>query len=813
MEASVQQTNRPFRVDVLGAAPVAVADEPRLLLFIANTAAERELLQEYSASLPAGAPKPVWISIEGREETIRHDGLTEMLAEAPDLRLTPVGVLWRGGGERASGRIRAAWAQERLLTNDRLQRRTIKSHPERCAILYGEDAFRSALKARFARTAEATEELGPFADYIARQAALTVQRDSRKFVQGPAKLPRFVAPAVWARVDFQTRLAEIARDQGRPLDEVRQEARACLSELIPRARPFYVALGNAILRFARRLGYEEHIVYAKEEVERVRQTALTKPTAFLFTHKSHVDGMVLMNATYDEEFPLVHMIGGNNMAFLGMGYVMRQSGTVFIRRATKGDDVYKAALRHYLAYLLEKRFPIAWSLEGTRSRNGKLMPPRFGILKYVVEAAAKNSMSDLHLFPVSIYYDLIAEVTDYAHEQTGGAKRPESLAWFADYLRSLRKPLGRLSMAFGEPVVVDASQDEYRSSAGQDPDAFSIALQKLGFEASVSANNATPITPSAVMALVLSRAAPQALTEEEASADLVALLRWAGRRNIPMTEDLKAGDESRVRAVAEAMIEVGVVSRYDEGLEPVFAVSPDQYFAASYYRNSVVHFFVDKAICELAALKAAEVEDGAPLNAFWTEIAALRDLFKFEFFYPEWETHQAQLRKELARWDSGWETLLASGQAAKLLSRGQPLLAHAVLRPFAEAYTVVADVLLHLEPGADDGEKPVVAAALKLGKQLYLQRRIAGLESVGRLMFSNGYRLAANRGLFDVAGDVTGARVGFLRELSDVARRIRQIEAICTHERAQAQVGVRGLASTLAADEKRSVKQTADSLR
>ncbi|MEO0563497.1 MAG: hypothetical protein AAF125_15420, partial [Chloroflexota bacterium] len=178
-----------------------------------------------------------------------------------------------------------------------------------------------------------------------------------------------------------------------------------------------------------------------------------------------------------------------------------------------------------------------------RSRNGKLMPPRFGILKYVVEAAEKGEMKDLTIVPISIYYDLIAELGDYAKEQTGATKRKESFAWFTGYLRSLRKPLGRISFGLGDPVVVDTTSERFVAARDEGQSSLSIELQKLAFEASVNVNAVTPITPSSLICLALTGAAPQALTAEELVSHVWRLRDWALARGCAMTDELKTVTE------------------------------------------------------------------------------------------------------------------------------------------------------------------------------------------------------------------------------------------------------------------------------
>src|SRR5207247_7828885 len=125
-----------------------------------------------------------------------------------------------------------------------------------------------------------------------------------------------------------------------------------------------------------------------------------------------------------------HTAGGINMNFFPMGGLMRRTGIFFIRRSFKDNEVYKFVLRQYIDYLIEKRFPLEWYIEGGRSRSGKLLPPRFGLLAYVVDSYRRGRADDVALIPVSIAYDQISDVQDYAHEQRGGVKQRESFGWF-----------------------------------------------------------------------------------------------------------------------------------------------------------------------------------------------------------------------------------------------------------------------------------------------------------------------------------------------------------------------------------------------
>jgi len=235
---------------------------------------------------------------------------------------------------------------------------------------------------------------------------------------------------------------------------------------------------------------------------------------------------------------------------------------------------------------------------------------------------------------------------------------------------------------------------------------------------------------------------------------------------------------SQVQELADAMRGMGLLIRYDEGTDTVFGIEPSQHLMASYYRNTIIHHFVNKAILEVALLKASEAPQDETEQVFWDETLRLRDFFKFEFFYPSKKKFRKQLCAELERHDPQWESRLKAGrQETRLMLREmQPLLAHATLLPFVEAYSVVFDLLARLDAAEGLQEEECIARALKVGKQAYLQRRITSEASIGKLLFQNGYKLAQNFALTDPgADDLSSRRHQLLKDFKDLSRKLEGI--------------------------------------
>jgi glycerol-3-phosphate O-acyltransferase len=294
--------------------------------------------------------------------------------------------------------------------------------------------------------------------------------------------------------------------------------------------------------------------------------------------------------------------------------------------------------------------------------------------------------------------------------------------------------------------------------------------------------------------LALLGAGDRALSLEETATALRNIVDYVRRRRLPTTTELRDLDTTAgLKRALDALVGSGVVSRFAEGPEAVYAIGPDQHLTAAYYRNTIIHFFVNGAIAELALLAAAEERVAGPTVAFWDEAMRLRDLLKFEFFFAEKDAFRAELRAEIAGHDPAWETSLAAGGAEihAFLKRFKPFSAHRVLRPFIDAYRVVGDALERLDPGAPFDDAAFLASCIALGKQYDLQKRVRSRESVSKVLFATALRLARNRALVPATPPAEAERAAlatrrraFADEIRAAVRRLDAIDALVASRRA-----------------------------
>jgi glycerol-3-phosphate O-acyltransferase len=573
----------------------------------------------------------------------------------------------------------------------------------------------------------------------------------------------------------------LARSAERVESEVLAEAGEYLDEMVAGYGRSQVDVALQLGRFMYRQAYEDQPDLDAEQAERVADAVRRHAAVLLPTHRSNFDSGVMPTVWHQLGLPPTHTFAGINMAFWPLGPVMRRSGSIFIRRDTKHAPVYRFVLREYVGYLVEKRFHLEWYIEGGRSRTGKLLPPRLGLLVYVLDAYREGRTDDVVLVPASISYDQLREVAEFADEARGVPKQKESMGWLVNFVRSNRgKRYGKIYVRFGEPLSLRQMLGPPTGGTTAAPGGRDEAIDKIGFEVSWRINAVTPITATALVTLALLGAGGRALTFGQVSMAVKVHLEDAAERNLPMTDSARnLRTDEGMRAALQALVDKQVVVVWDKGPDVVYAVGPDQHLAAAFYRNSIVHHFLDASISQLA-LAATDPTASDRLAAFWETATRIRDLLKFEFFFREKTEFRAALAAELAQSDPTWQDRIrerATGPV-EVLERFRLLTAPITLRPFIEALSIAASELHRRgnAPVTDPGE--FLAACTGLGRQRLLQMQIRSADSVSRHLFASGLQLANNLGMVEVGDDLGERRAALAAELRSLLGDLDAIEAI-----------------------------------
>jgi glycerol-3-phosphate O-acyltransferase len=740
-----------------------------------------------------------------------------------ELRLVPVRIAWLPDEHagRAARVTDLMPGHDPYRPSERQQRRILARQPDRARLLVGEPATVAELRRRWDSDRDGELEAGGFGSYVARRATLALDRAEYR-LRGPRfKTPSLVKEEILSSGRFRAGLRAVRREPGSAPPTL-AEAGEILDELAAGWSRRVIDIVPAIGRLIFSRGFDPQIDYDPAQVERLRAAMAQHPGILLWSHRSNLDNLVLTAAIQEQGLPPAHVFAGINMAFGPMGALLRRAGVIFIRRSVGDDALYKYVLREYVGYVLEKRFNLSWSIEGTRSRTGKMLPPRLGLLSYAADAYLQGRVDDIALLPVSITFDQLNEIAEYAEYARGGAKKPEGFGWLYGFIKAQgARHYGKVYVRFGEPVSLASFLGPFRgvpsdasaaagsgvasaaagsgaaseaagtgaaseaagTGAASEAAGVRLALQKTAFEVAWRINQGMPVTATALVTTVLLAMQGAALTFGQIRLGLADALEYLESRSVPRTASvLTLGGAAAARATLDALVRGGLVTCVEDGREPVWLIGPEHQLAATFYRNSLIHFLLDTALCEVAVLRARDAwaDSGPdPVETFWAEIARLRDLLKFEFYFAERDEHRRQVATEMARHDPGWEARLRAGPEAAdaLLAQMRPLVSHVMVRPFLDAYRIVADVLTSDDLPTD--AEQIKQRALGLGQQYVAQRRLRSSESVSVLLFGTGLQLAQNLGLLDPGPDLADLRrrrEAFLAELRDLVRRLGQIE-------------------------------------
>ena len=522
--------------------------------------------------------------------------------------------------------------------------------------------------------------------------------------------------------------------------EVEAKASKYLEELQSEQEDVIHTLGVQLAEYILGRGYEQNIDVDPVQLKELSRWMRQHPIAFVMTHKTYIDMFVLGVVLARHGLRLPYIFAGINMAFMGLSQLGRKAGTIFIRRDISDNEIYKACLRFYIAYLVDQSAHFMWAIEGTRSRTGKLVWPKMGILKYILEAE-QQSKQTVKYIPVSIVYDLIPDVEEMTKETRGKVKSKESLSWFLDYVRKMGNDFGKISIRFGNPVSLSAKQiadSTTLESINRQGDTISL----LALELMHAINSVTPVTTvSLLLTALLSKFA---LTKRSAEYFVKTLMDIIVNHNADCLVDRGSNLGFSIQRAINLLLSAGYIQQIGEGLNAKYSIVPQQYVNACYYANMSFHHLYHRAFIELALAKVEKTHHEERLLAFWREVMNLRELFKFEFFYSKKSVFTDQIEKDLNLFNPDWEQIINSENfnIAQIFGDHEILISQVVLKTYLEAYRVVAYTLLNLEEGRTYNNRQLLRYALFTGEELHWKGQIHRIDSVSKPFIENGLRYA-----------------------------------------------------------------------
>jgi glycerol-3-phosphate O-acyltransferase len=348
-----------------------------------------------------------------------------------------------------------------------------------------------------------------------------------------------------------------------------------------------------------------------EHTATLREVAQDREVVYVPCHRSHMDYLLLSYAIYREGYAIPHIAAGINLNMPIVGRFLRKGGAFFIRRSFGGNALYTVVFMKYLAAIMARGHSIEYFIEGGRSRTGRLLQPRTGMLSMTVRSHVRDPRRPVVFLPVYFGYERVVEANTYVGELSGRPKKKESFLDLLRALRVLREKFGRVHVNVGEPVQLDdllalhaPTWREQRCGDEARPPWVAPLVEDLARRIMRNINGAAAVTPVNLLAVTLLAMPRQAMVE----ADLVAQVDMylALLRDSPYTRRVTVTplDGRDVLAYGESM---KVLQRQPHKLGALVHMTPEMAIQMTYYRNNVLHLFAMPSLIACAFLSNAVV--------------------------------------------------------------------------------------------------------------------------------------------------------------------------------------------------------------
>ena len=476
-------------------------------------------------------------------------------------------------------------------------------------------------------------------------------------------------------------------------------------------------------------------------------------------HRSHMDYLLMSYVVYHKGYAVPHIAAGINLNLPVVGSFLRRGGAFFLRRSFSGNPLYSAVFMKYLGQMMARGHSIEYFIEGGRSRTGRLLQPKAGMLSMTVRSYLREPTRPLVFVPIYFGYERLVEGRTYIGELSGRPKEKESVLSLLKAIPALRSRFGKVYVSFGEPLPLDPliqkhAPDWSREPSGsEDRPAWLIPLvRELSTGIMTRINAAACVTPVNLVGLVLLATPRQSMGEADLSRQLE--LYASLLRKVPYSPQVYV-----TNADGAAMIRygesLGILRRQPHELGDVLQMPVDQSILTSYFRNNVLHLLLMPSLLACAFLSNAIV----PREDLRRLARRVYPYVADEYFlrWPEGELHRVvdELLEDLLNHGlltasddrSEWRRPPAQSPEAVQLS----VLAQATM-PILERYYLALALLLKAGPGR------LTQEALERQCQLMAQRmallyEINSPEFFDKSLFQNFLGLLRERQVLSVSDE------------------------------------------------------------
>jgi glycerol-3-phosphate O-acyltransferase len=487
---------------------------------------------------------------------------------------------------------------------------------------------------------------------------------------------------------------------------------------------------------------------------KVKNMSLKGPLILVPCHKSHIDYLILDYILYHHNMPVPHIAAGKNLSFWPMGPLFRSGGAFFLRRSFRGAVLYSKVFAEYIHRLLEEGYNIEQFIEGGRSRTGKLLMPKLGLLSILINAYKNGACNDMVIVPIYVGYDRIIEEKSYLHELEGGQKEQENLLQVIRARKFLKQRYGKIYIQFHDPISMNQLLSRYGQPLAQMKSKEQNALiRNLGYRIINAINRVTVVTPHGLVASAILNFTKDKFSFDELCFVTETYIKYLSAQNAKLADTLSS---DRVRAFERVVdsysqrkfIEPISKNKEDKVTDRKYLINANQRLNLEYYKNNCIAFFIPAAYTAMAILEkdtfrfsASDLHDG---YAFW------QGFFKYEFAYDVDNQPEFHVRKSIKAFiDDGivlpHQTLPDTYDVTPSGLRKLKLFSF-FLKTYFESYWIVLNYFMrnpHSSAKSKDRLKKITAR----GNRMYKRKEVERKEALSKVSYQNAVDLFSYSGI------------------------------------------------------------------
>jgi len=685
-----------------------------------------------------------------------RDPLTQLIGKQKDLErpifIVPVLVAY---GRRREKKEKTLWD---LLFGDVENpgplRRTINffRFSKKAFVVASEPVdLKEFLEKNSSRTVETTS-------YLLRRRLIERINEEKRSIVGPVlKSREELIGKILREPEFLSFIQAFSEKENRDTQDLVHQSEKFLYEIASDYNEVYTGLWDKFLTWLWNDIYDG-VVVDREGLARMRSVSKKMPFVVIPCHRSHIDYLFLSYVFYHNNIQLPFVAAGTNLMFWPLGYIFRRSGAFFIRRSFKGDGLYAEVFSRYLKVLLEEGFPIEFFIEGGRSRTGKMVMPKYGLISMVTQAYREGACENLALIPAYIGYDRVIEEKSYLREIGGESKVTENTKGLFRSRKILRKRYGSIYLNIGDPILlkdyVNSQDAPFEDLDVQGRRAF---YRKISYEIAARINRVTVVTPFSLAASVLLSHFRRGISHVDFMSMVGEFFDYLTHRGAKFASTFVNRDKAASDALAR-FESLGLISRMgpeeeedmEELSETVYSVDEDKRMNLEYYKNNILHFFIPLTFVAASVLSTAE--DRVPLQKIIGDYRFFKRMFRHEFIFDDsvddveevndvlaYIHDRGMIQGHLDDREEPWIEVKGKGRMGLVPYYG-------LIHNYIESYWIALRGTTFLR-GRKKGEKDFLKALQKLGAKMYKKGEISKTEALSVPNYRNALRFLRDGGI------------------------------------------------------------------